>query len=347
VKSPDFDSDELRSGDLLLSRGDAFTSAAIARVGDIEGQFSHLAMIYIDEKTHKKYTIEAHIEIGVVAAPFENYLADYKVRSTLFRFRGDPAIAHQAAKYMFEKARQATAAGANIPYDFKFNPQDESEVFCAEVAAMGYRHATRGKIELPAYESRITARYREFLNEIGMTMDRTFAPMDLEVDPHFDLVAEWRDLSRTHQSHRKDEVLTAIYNWMQRYHYVLNNASYINAGTRLLVGIRNWPFFNSFLKDRFPSNMSPRTMAAMYTISDVGETLFNDLTKIDEKHHQETGLWFTPKEMLDRLDQMRIDDLIRWKIWKGWEKRMAENAQAQETEPARPRFHESFHPASN
>ncbi|MGK5086108.1 YiiX/YebB-like N1pC/P60 family cysteine hydrolase [Bdellovibrionota bacterium FG-2] len=113
----------VRSGDVLLSRGAAFTSAAIARIGDVDSQFSHAALVYIDPKTHEKYTIEAHIEIGVVVAPFRKYLKDGKVRSALFRF-GDPELAHEAARIMYNKAKAAMDRGKNIPYDFSLEVKD-------------------------------------------------------------------------------------------------------------------------------------------------------------------------------------------------------------------------------
>jgi hypothetical protein len=344
VQAPDVPSVELRSGDLLLSRGDAFISAAIARIGDIEGQFSHLAMVYIDENTGKKYTIEAHIEVGVVAAPFEKYLADGKVRSTIFRFTGDPRVAHQAAKYMFERASKATAAGANIPYDFHFDLRDDSEVFCAEVAALGYRYATRGQVELPRYQSTISAKHREFLDDIGMSGNSTFAPMDLEVDPRFALVGEWRDLARTQQSHRKDEVLTAMYAWMQEYHYVLDKSAWTKLKGTILWELRKWPIFSELLKNKFPTNMMPRTIEASTAISDTAEILFNDLTERDEDQHRRTGLWLTPAQMLETLEQLRIEDFSRWEKWESWQSRSMVSSDPQDPEPDKPRFHEIFHP---
>ena len=40
---------ELRAGDVLLVRGQLHNSAAIARVGDVDTQFSHIGIIHIDD----------------------------------------------------------------------------------------------------------------------------------------------------------------------------------------------------------------------------------------------------------------------------------------------------------
>ena len=52
-----------RSGDLLLMRGMHHNSAAIARIGDVDSQFSHLAIIHTDEDG-AQWVVESLIEEG-------------------------------------------------------------------------------------------------------------------------------------------------------------------------------------------------------------------------------------------------------------------------------------------
>ena len=54
----------VHSGDILISRGGAPTSALIARGNDYPGNFSHVALVHIDEKTNSISIIESHIERG-------------------------------------------------------------------------------------------------------------------------------------------------------------------------------------------------------------------------------------------------------------------------------------------
>ena len=60
-------------GDVLLVRGQAHNSAAIARIGDIDSQFSHVGLVYADADggLHK---VEALIEAGSVVTPLEQAL---------------------------------------------------------------------------------------------------------------------------------------------------------------------------------------------------------------------------------------------------------------------------------
>jgi hypothetical protein len=69
---------EIHSGDILVSRGGAPTSALIARGNDYPGNFSHVALLYVDESTNVVSIIESHIEKGVGLASVTDYLKRYQ-----------------------------------------------------------------------------------------------------------------------------------------------------------------------------------------------------------------------------------------------------------------------------
>jgi hypothetical protein len=89
--------------------------------------------------------------------------------------------------------------------------------------------------------------------------------------------------------------------------------------------------------------MSPRTIEASKVISDVAETLFSDLSDLDEEQHRHTGLWLTPDQMLEALELARIDDFSRWVRWKSWDSHRLSGESPEIPEPDRPRFHFYFH----
>ncbi|MBS1732302.1 MAG: hypothetical protein JST02_03310, partial [Bacteroidetes bacterium] len=80
---------EVHSGDLLVSRGGAEVSALIARGNDYPGNFSHVALLYVDEQTGKPYLVEAHIEKGVAVSSVDQYEKDKKLRFMVMRPRAD------------------------------------------------------------------------------------------------------------------------------------------------------------------------------------------------------------------------------------------------------------------
>src|SRR6185436_10321223 len=117
---------ELHSGDILVSRGGAPTSALIARGNDYPGSFSHVALVHVDEKSGRASVIESHIERGVAVASLEEYLSDKKLRIVVLRLRADlselvtdPILPHKAAAAALSKAKSR-----HIPYDFAMDYQD-------------------------------------------------------------------------------------------------------------------------------------------------------------------------------------------------------------------------------
>ncbi|MCO5143103.1 MAG: hypothetical protein M9962_08445 [Oligoflexia bacterium] len=302
---------QFKSGDILMSRGTAFTSAAIARVGDIDAQFSHLAILYIDKASGKKYTVEAHIEIGTKTFTFEEYLKDGKGRAVLFRY-ADSEMAHLAAKRMFEEANRASNAGENIPYDFGMVTDEPSELFCSEIVQYGFDMASKQlkrKFHVPLFPTKITVRNRDFFDALGIKVKDTFAPADMEVDPRVELIAEWRDYSRVRMLHHHDAVLVKIYDWMERYDYTIHGDILTFFKKNLAWSLRRWPIFSSLLKDKFPKNMSKDTLGTVFKLNSIAENMFEALAKADEKQKLKTGLPMTPKNMDQFLEAFRKADL--------------------------------------
>lgn len=196
---------QVHSGDILVSRGGATTSAFIARGNDYPGNFSHVALVHVDEDGTFQ-TIEAHIEIGVAVAGLETYEADPKLRVMLLRPRadlGEGAFAHRAATKALERAQSE-----HIAYDFAMDFEDDATLFCSEVASQAYRTED---IELwkgmTSMSSEGTARW---LHAFGVRHFVTHGPSDLEYDPQLVVVAEWRNAETLWQDHLDNAILDAL-----------------------------------------------------------------------------------------------------------------------------------------
>ena len=201
---------EVHSGDLLVSRGGAEVSALISRGNDYPGNFSHIALIYVDEKTKEPFLIEAHIEKGVAIASVAQYENDKKLRFMVMRPRadllkilGDSMLPQKAAKRMFEEAHKR-----HIRYDFKMNFYDTTEMFCSEVASYAYR--TNG-LQVWKYPSTISsAGVVNWLHDFGVENFITQMPSDLEYDPQLSVVAEWRDPETLFKDHVDNATMDAL-----------------------------------------------------------------------------------------------------------------------------------------
>lgn len=197
----------VHSGDILVSRGGAPTSALIARGNDYPGNFSHIALVHIDEKTKLVSIIESHIEKGVTISSLDEYLNDKKLRIMVLRVRMDliednPMLPHKAAEFSLNEAKKR-----HIPYDFEMNINDFEKQFCSEVASSAYK---KFGITLWSGLSTISSKgTRNWLGAFGVEYFETQEPSDLEYDPQVSVVAEWRDQETLYQDHM-DNAITDI-----------------------------------------------------------------------------------------------------------------------------------------
>ncbi len=200
----------VHSGDILVSRGGAEVSALISRGNDFPGNFSHVALVYIDEKTKAPYVIESHIEKGVAISGVAEYEKDKKLRMMILRPRKDlpqlqlnARLGHEAAKNIFEHAQNL-----HIPYDFKMNYKDSSAMFCSEVVYYAYKNEG-----LPLWKHLSTISDKgvvNWLQTFGVTNFVTQMPSDLEYDPSLMVVAEYKDPETLFKDHIDNAVMDAL-----------------------------------------------------------------------------------------------------------------------------------------
>ncbi|KPK34358.1 MAG: hypothetical protein AMK70_07650 [Nitrospira bacterium SG8_35_1] len=200
----------LHSGDILISRGGAPTSALIARGNDYPGNFSHIALLYVDEATGTPSIIEAHIEQGVVISSFEEYLKDVKLRIMVMRVRSDhpllvkdPMIPHHAAQMAYEEVKTR-----HIPYDFEMDFREPSKQFCSEVASHAY--SSFGVTIWNILTTMSSPGVVKWLADFGVRHFETQAPADLEYDPQLVVVAEWRDINALWDDHVDNAIIEAM-----------------------------------------------------------------------------------------------------------------------------------------
>lgn len=213
----------LRSGDILVSRGGAATSALIARGNDFPGNFSHIALAHVDEQTKRISVIEAHIESGVGVRSLAAYLAEIKLRVMVLRPRAnlpalvtDPGLPHRAASLAL-----SNALARHIPYDFAMDGNDVTKQFCSEVAAAAYR--AKGMTLWSCRSHLSTPGVTSWLAALGVRHFETQEPSDLEYDPQLTVVAEWRDPATLFKDHVDNAVVDAMLESAERGEHLGHN----------------------------------------------------------------------------------------------------------------------------
>lgn len=302
------DYNDLESGDIIVSRGNAFTSAAIARVGNEDSQFSHVSFVYKDDKGIL-HTTEAHIEIGSVALKFDAHLAQKNARAIVFRYK-DQKLAHKAARHMYLKVKNYSKNNRNnINYDFSMNYKSNTELFCSEVVYDGLQHASMGKVKIPKYKTTFDYKLADFLIKMGINITPrtvhkfdTFGPGDLEFDRRFDLVAEWRDPSKIVNVRVKDAVLTKMFEWMSEEKYRFKPGSKVSAKAYMAYVARRIPKLQSSFIKKFPLNMKIKQMKLFLTLDVIGEVLEKEITSIKNYENLSFNQMYRVLERFKRKD---------------------------------------------
>ncbi|MCX5793149.1 MAG: YiiX/YebB-like N1pC/P60 family cysteine hydrolase [Elusimicrobia bacterium] len=205
--------DSLNTGDIMLSRGTNMMGSLAARMSATPGEFSHLGMVYRDPETRKLFILASDTGVGATVEPIEKFLSG-RARLIVMRYK-DAAMAEKAAQLMRVRLEK------KVPYDYSLNSEDDSALYCTEVAAAAFKMA--GQIKVPLQMSSLPGTaHTSMYSDIGIARPQVFLPQDLEVDPRFEVMAEWTDYSRIGELNEIDAVYGKMAQWMEKENYVFS-----------------------------------------------------------------------------------------------------------------------------
>ncbi len=301
----------LRSGDVLLVRGQLHNSAAIARIGDVDSQFSHVGIVHIDGEG-QRWLVEALIEEGSVLSPLDGALAHGLGRAVLFRHR-DAELARRAAAFVADWVETRRGGLRRwIPYDFSMELAGNDQFFCSKLVRHAYHGASRGALSLPSFPTRLAMTNRDFFDRLGVTAVDTFAPADFEVEPAFDLVAEWRDYRVTSSLRMQDLLMSKLFDWMDAHGYAFREG--IGIGLMALLGrLTSWgpDIIKRALMllgfPKIPANMTARTIATIGMLHETAQPILQRLMALEMQRIEATGRPLHPREVQDELERFRAN----------------------------------------
>jgi hypothetical protein len=304
--NPQYKQATIRSGDIILSRGNAYSSAGIARIGQVDSQFSHLAFIYIEgDGSGREYTIdealknknvkvlEAHIEVGSTIRPLSEYFQDGNARNLILRYNdgvSSALMAHRSAKWSYDyiqtyrkKSFDANPiyplddVNHNVPYNFRMdisNSKNPTSLFCSQVAYVGFMN---NNITIPYFMSSIDPNL-SLVKRLGITGTKVFAPGDMELDPRFEVVAEYRNLRKMKGLRIRDMVLTGLFRMMSE-GYEFKPLPTWTAESIGAWALRHMEF--KFMKDKLPDNMGIKVMTTMFALNKVAKYFEVELQNVE------------------------------------------------------------------
>ncbi|KAB2849188.1 MAG: hypothetical protein F9K44_08715 [Hyphomicrobiaceae bacterium] len=297
-----------RSGDVIMMRGSHHNSAAIARIGDVDSQFSHLAVLYIDP-TGGQHIVESLIEEGAIINPLSHSLGHGVARAALYRHK-DERLAAEAARLMHEHVRRSREPGGKrILYDFTMRLPGYRQLFCAKVIRQAFDLASAGKIMLPTYPTRFQLKNRDFLKRIGVKTNETFAPADIDLETDFDLVAEWQDYRATARLRTQDLIMDKLFEWMDEHGYTFKEDFIIHLISFLgRIAGQMSDRAKSLIADvvpKVPSNMRRRTIATVAMLHKTAQPLLEKLETLEAEHLARSGRPLDGRAVYEALEAIR------------------------------------------
>lgn len=299
---------KLRSGDVLLARGVSFISAIISRMTTNQSGFSHSFIWNVDPQTQIENSVESYMDMGVMQFDSAFALRNENVRLTVLRPK-DAAMGARASTFAMQ------AAVAHLPYDYAMDFQNDKALSCVEVVTSAYAKASQGFMQLPLYPGKISVKSSEFLAKLSLKAGAIISPADLETDPRFELISDWRDNRLVRDSRHKDAILSEMLRWVDVFGYKFRNTSQSVIAKYILQPARNtalWPLLHKLTGASINSEMPRQMLGVAVVMKQVGEQLLVEIRKMDQKHVAEFGRPMTSAELRAALEKFRFNDLQRY-----------------------------------
>lgn len=232
--NPNFNKLEFKSGDVLVLRGMSALSALVSNLTDTPSSYSHSLVVFIDA-AQKKWAVEALIDSGVVAHPLEEIFTEGVPRVMVYRQK-DAALAAKAAELAFRLA-QPDKDGKKLGYDMKLNMLDYSAVYCSELIRMIYDISSNQTLVLPSFPSTIGGKFTNIQKALKLNIGKfsVYAPLDIDLESSFDLVAEWRDFNSTVNYRIKDQIVKTVLTWLETQKANIEKANAVYTSTKSLT----------------------------------------------------------------------------------------------------------------
>ncbi len=297
----------LKTGDVILMRGQSFVSSMIARIGDEDANFSHLGIVGEDE-TGKKYLVEALIETGTILTPLDEWLKKEEARLVVYRNQNEN-LALNAGKKIVQYVKERLKKDGVIPYDFGMNTKSHDELFCSEVVQVAYELGSNNTISLPMYKTTFfELKDESFVKDMGIKQLETFAPYDIEMDPRFTAVAEYRHLKLLRKLKLHDASMSALFNWMieKDYDFSANPKAFLMSKSAWILRQLG------LLKSKMQKSMPAGAVATVVKFNDLTKIVYPYLFDLEEKYFNEHGFAPTYRELLTAMEEFRKADCIKF-----------------------------------
>lgn len=313
--------EDIRAGDVLVTRATLISSAGIAHMGQVDSQFSHNVVVHVDDRG-RAWTVEALMELGGITQTLEEFLPDRIGRVVVLRYH-EPEVAARAAALAWERVHR----GRPIRYDADFDYEDHEALFCSEVPRWVFGSLADPAAEVPfdlALTRLDTTGNPQLYEALGIPGELVSAPSDVLYDPRFELLAEWRDPSMLRSMRWDDAVVESAMRWMSDQGYVLDAGKAERRLVSTALVVRRIPLIGLALKARLHPHGDKEFLVSSLALQNAALAVLGELGARLEG--REAGL-VSYERLRAELEAIRVADLERWR-----------------QDPDTARFHRWLHP---
>lgn len=254
-----FSIEDLKSGDVLLIRGNSVISSAIARIPKAPSTHSHLALVYKDADSNTSYLLEALSHTGVVKTELHKALSNPLARISVYR-HPDLSLASKAAIFANEQYTIANKKGKILKFDFSLDMTHNCRFFCSKFVSWVYQNESQNNITLPMFPSSLVRSNNAFISRIGVQSSTltSFLPSDIDIDPRFDLINEYRNPEITALIRLDDLITDKIFEWIEKENLDFNPSWLIKFFSKTVLTVANNKTIH-YLLSRVGINLNPET----------------------------------------------------------------------------------------
>jgi hypothetical protein len=184
---------------------------------------------------------------------------------------------------------------------------------CVEVAVYAYDKASQGKVMIPAQPAKIDVKNTHFLKKMSITPGPMITPGDLETDPNFEMVLEWKDYRLLRDSRQKDALLSEMIRWISELNYDFHDSIASFGAKNIIYPARRTPLWPLVQKMTGAPNIDreiPRkTLGLMKVLSEAGDVLLKELRDKEAAYFQAHQRPMTNQQLRATLEQFRLADL--------------------------------------
>lgn len=296
---------QFHSGDLMLARGVSFFSAIISQISDNKSQFSHVVFVNEDANTKNLNTVESYIGTGVDKYKIDFALKNENARLLVLRPK-DRTLGEKAAGQAMESAK------ARTPYDYLMNFNDYSQLSCVEVARAAYDRASKGTVMVPVQPAQLQSKNADFLDKLNLKNGDLITPDDLEIDPNFELVLDWRDYRLIRDSRHKDAILSEIVRWTNELGYKFHDSPKSFIAENIIYPIRTthlWPLVQKLTgSPNFDPMIPKKTLGFSLVMNQVSQALQQHLDQLDLAYVAKYKRPMTNAQLREAVNKLREQD---------------------------------------